>query len=271
MKKISLKIIVVLYNKRMGQSDSLLTLMKQDIDPNVVIYLDIHDNSPVSHITSENIQLIKNTLKCEVNYNHDPSNSGISKIYANAIKSAAQKSLDYVLMLDDDTCLPSSFIDTFYQAKLTNKSEYIFVPKVYCNENHFSPYRARFVFTKPYDSIGLAQFNNVSAINSGTFLPVNKIILEFRYPDYCDFYGTDTVLFEYANKKNIGIFVLDTILHHDLSFHPDNTSKYLVSLDRVIKFWRRHYARGLSQLLLELYLILLSVKLSIKYKRVIKL
>ncbi|UAL42639.1 hypothetical protein K8B83_17685 [Shewanella inventionis] len=266
----NIKIVVVLFNKKLNESKTLVTLTSQ---VQAVLekkhQLNIYDNSKLPCLNSSDLKLLESNYY--VNYKHNKNNLPLSTIYKEQFDLLSSD--EYLLLLDDDSKLPDDYISNFISTRktLSSLSGIVFVPKVITHSSLISPYKSFFVFSKPYNSNGFSE--KVFAMNSGIFIPKFNDLNLFVYPEYAKFYGTDTVLFEFLHFRKVKIYVLDSYIQHDLSFHPDNDKvQYLSSLVKVICFWREHYSFGLiSQFFFKVYLFMLSIKLSIKYKTLINL
>jgi hypothetical protein len=269
---LKLTIIVVLYEKSRLESKTLRTIINQkNINRDeVYLTLNIYDNTATPQLDSHDISLF-NSLFQKVNYYHDGFNHPLSNIYSKELKNTQS---DYLLVLDDDTALPEQYLSKFYTSyqKSEDEDKAVFVPKVVVNKKPFSPYHS-WLFFSINASDRLAVLNlDVYAINSGIFLPVS-LLRCFDYPSYTKFYGTDTVLFEYINHRKIKIIIMDVIVCHDLSFHPEaDLDRYVSSLLKVIVFWRAHYRKSLLKyLLLNVYTSYLIIKIFLKKHRFVNL
>lgn len=272
-RKITLKIVVVIYNKKFSESCSLVSLLKQNflnshfqIEP--ILY--VFDNSKIVKVTNDEISKLNE--KYLVNFLHDSRNRPLSEIYSLVFKSANNG--EYILLLDDDTNLPSDFILNFgFQSLNLSESDIVFAPKVIVSSKVISPYRSYFVFSRPVNVSTVGINGRLSAINSGVIIRKSDKLDNFVYPKYSTFYGTDTVLFDYFNDRGYKIFVLDVLIEHDLSFHPSSDKDvYLNSLSKVVAFWREHYREDkFRSFLLDFYLLFLSVRVSLRYRELLNL
>ncbi|MDH0447937.1 hypothetical protein [Shewanella sp. GD04112] len=271
---INLTVVVVIYNKNFFESSTLTSLLRQNFgreqgECNLV--LNLFDNSSDPCISEDELRLLKNMFS--VNYKHDNRNLPLSEIYSSQFKDVING--HYILILDDDTDLPCNFIANFFNDAIKNLLEpnIVFLPKVNVSGNLISPYKSYFVFSRPINSYTSGRARGLSAINSGIIIKKSELLDSFSYPMYSSFYGTDTVLFDYFNKNNYNFWVMDLFLEHDLSFHPSSDKKiYLSSLSKVINFWVDHYSKSnFKSMLLRVYIFLLSLKLSLKYKEFINL
>ncbi|MCH7371158.1 glycosyltransferase [Aeromonas sp. MR16] len=269
-KVLNLCVVVVIYNKSFFNSKTLQSLLYQKyVKDYLYITLNIYDNSVDAKIkTNDIIALNENFSK--VNYNHDGFNHPLSVIYEREFKKDGG---DYVLLLDDDTTLPGNYFEAFFLQYKKYGDGVVFVPRITINGKLFSPYHSWLFISKPINSNHQGQSHGISAINSGVYIPKTKKIESFKYPEYTTFYGTDTVLFEYINRENICIVTMGISVSHDLTFHPSSEiDKYMLSLSKVVCFWKAHYKKNIfSYIMLFFYLLFLTVKLSLKTRKFINL
>nr|WGN91638.1 glycosyltransferase class 2 [Aeromonas sobria] len=267
---IKLTILVVLYEKTRLESKTLQSIVNQNnINGNeICITLNIYDNSEAPQLDNHDISFF-NAFFQKVNYHHDGFNHPLSNIYTNELKNTQS---DYLLVLDDDTALPEKYLYKFCMDLQKFGEKTVFVPKVVVNKKPFSPYHSWLFFSINASDRFAALNLDTYAINSGIFLPVS-LLKHFDYPDYAKFYGTDTVLFEYINHRKIKITIMDVIVFHDLSFHPEaDLDRYISSLLKVIAFWKAHYRKSfLKYLLLNVYTGFLIVKIFLKKHRFVNL
>lgn len=266
---LSLKAIIVLYNKKIADSASITSILKQHSwEENIKFSVSIYDNSEKAMISERELLDLKTVL--DINYIHDGENRGLNVIYESEFKNLKA---DYILLLDDDTFLPSDYLSIFFDSHNENASKSVYVPKIFSFEKLVSPYRTFLFLSKSIDNESSGIYRNIHAINSGVILPNVNEIRRYEYPQYVKFYGTDSVLFDYINQLKMPIVVLDCKVNHDLSFHPlGDFDKYQNALRNVICFWRVHYSSNIIHLaFLFCYLFYLSFKLSCKKRKVINL
>jgi hypothetical protein len=246
-----------------------MSLMEQNYFTKNEVDLIIYDNSMYPQLAEEDLHAI--SKKFNVTYLNTPENLSLREIYEETF--SAFDDYKYVLLLDDDSNLPVDYLSVFFENKSKFNSNTVFVPKVSVHNKCISPYTSRFILSKPITESFVGFKNNVTAINSGIFVPLSYEFSLFKYPLYCSFYGTDTFLFEYFHRKRYLIYTIGVTILHDLSFHPkSNKTSYLNSLNKVVKFWYEHYKTDtFKTYMLNVYLMLLSLKLSIRYKEIINL
>ena len=127
-------IVVVLYEKLISVSDTIISLNKNNLTNNENYSLLVFDNS-----FKKSSESLKNL---DYDYFHSNQNKGVIGAYKHAIIKANKEHFDWILMLDDDTTLPKDFLfkSLRYLKKIANNN-YIsaLVPKIFDNNKIISP------------------------------------------------------------------------------------------------------------------------------------
>ena len=165
-------IVIVIYKRTLRQSETFLSLEKnlshvtgQKLD----IY--IYDNSPEPQQIAENEQL-------QIIYEHDASNSGVSKAYNKACLEANKIGKKWILIFDQDTTLPLNAIKKYSDAVgEVDSGINVIAPKLYSNNVLISP--CRYIFHRGFHlshvSIGNLLIKRHSFLNSGLLIKVDSI------------------------------------------------------------------------------------------------
>lgn len=158
--------LIVVYNKVLKDSESYCALTSYIEKKGCKnIQLNIYDNSEISTICKNNkAQCIKEGF----NYFGIGKNIGLSKAYNFVIKSIHKAKRDYVLILDDDTCVTYEFLDEAIEKCAEGISD-IYIPVVKTsNGNIFSPSILKKGFrSKPIHQVNELKNKELTAINSG--------------------------------------------------------------------------------------------------------
>jgi GT2 family glycosyltransferase len=130
-------------------------------------------------------------------YHHSHANVGLSGAYNRAASVAQEEGTPWLLLLDQDTTLPSNFLAAMLQqaAELESRREIAaIVPAVFVGDHRASPWRVLFNSRKPYplDESGIAD-GELAAINSGCMLRLGSLLeiggySEAFWLDYSDLY-----------------------------------------------------------------------------------
>src|SRR5207302_5862994 len=105
MARVSILAIIVLYKIEPVRSSTVLTLAHglTGIAPGEIrIKVLLADNSPQPHASPQ--------MFADEVYTPFPLNPGLAQAYNQAIEIAAEQGYDWILTLDQDTCLPANFV-----------------------------------------------------------------------------------------------------------------------------------------------------------------
>ena len=211
-------IVLVIYKLKLIESSTFNTLIKSYYKHNKFEYFEliIYDNSP----TKQNINM---QIPFQTQYIHDSSNGGLYAAYTYAINRAIETRCDWILLLDQDTKLPLNYffsVNKIMVDKSLDNDVVAIVPKVFTiNGKMISPcklYIGRIRRAIKLGYVGVCNFK-ISAINSGAFIKVEFLkaiggfnpLFKLDFLDHWIFYKIFT-----CRKK---IFILDSIIEHELS------------------------------------------------------
>jgi GT2 family glycosyltransferase len=210
--------VVVLYNCPSGNSKtikSLISAYHSDMESFSGFRLIIYDNGIIDQ--SKNID-----LPFRFEYFQNKRNEGLAKAYNYAITQAHIYSCDWLLLLDQDSELPLSFVSDINKGiECMDMSAGIIavVPKMCFENSFFSPSRVLFGgIHRPIDMKFTGIYpGNIFAIGSGTIVNVpflNKIggFNEFFWMDCLDRW-----LYMSIYRSGGKVLVTDIIIKHELS------------------------------------------------------
>ena len=193
-------------------------------DPDVIV---VYDNSKVRGVDpDEETRLLA--------YKHDPDNSGLAAAFNWGLNLAQQHGFSWLLLLDQDTRLPVTFVPTLMKAVLqysTNETVAAIVPFATDNGVSISPKRVRVghrtSLTGPIPKI--ADYE-VTAINSGAAVRVSFVTMIGGFNPTYRLDCLDHWFFRqvYAKRKE-GRALSNETLEHNLSV---SDYRHQVSLDR---------------------------------------
>lgn len=210
--------IIVLYNCKLEDSKTLISLVN-NYHENPLAFekfkLIIYDNSL-------NYQSINITIPFQFEYIHDPSNKGLAAAYNYALNDAINESIGWLLLMDQDSCVPRDFIDTLMLniAEIQNTNSVIaVVPKVRSKNKFISPARVFFGGARRPINMrhrGVYKYS-VHPIGSGSVIRVSFLqnIEGFNELFWMD--SLDRWLFHTIETMGGQVFVSDSIIDHELS------------------------------------------------------
>jgi len=233
----NLLISIVIYNKSIKE----LFLFKSLRDNEDTINIFIYDNSklPQEIPTFENVNIY---------YEHDESNSGVSRAYNQAYKKAKELKKELLLVLDQDSSFELSFIEQYMKMYQAYKNDYIYAPIV-CNEKKTKIYSPafmshfvgkiqsfeNFVYEETYSLVGK------SVINSGVMIPLGMFEKIGGYNEKLKLDFSDIYFIEKYKEFNPKIVLVDVYLKHSISgdegkdfFREYNRFKYYCSASKEI-------------------------------------
>lgn len=184
----------------------------------------IYDNSPEPFVDGkslpDNVTLIWN-----------PKNGGTANAYAEGAKCAAQRGYRWLLLLDQDTVLPSDYLDCAQQSASAMPKAVALVPRIrhgfqLVSPATITPWGSVRPDPTPQEGVGMT-----TAISSGMFIR-RSAIASIRFPpdvwlDYVDHW----ICRKLADRR-LEIGIIDVDLSHDLSIRTPKTlsSERLLSI-----------------------------------------
>lgn len=207
--------ILVLYGTRLQDSATYQSFIRAwrtclSTAPELVVY----DNSPVRQVSeAEEQQLLA--------YKHDPKNGGLAAAYNWALEKARLSERTWLLLLDQDSTLPDSFVELLLEAASGQDSnDFIaaIVPFVSDHGVAISPKCVRMgrLAAMPTLAQDIADFE-ITAINSGTTVKVSFLtaIGGFDNAYWLDY--LDHWLFHQIYATGNKVAIVDSVVQHNLS------------------------------------------------------
>lgn len=231
-------ILIVVYNKQLNESETLISLIRLLKDNNEKIaYCRIVNNGPIE---INNDLLIPDNMV--VDFIQSITNRPLSMIYNDFIDD--YESFDRFVVLDDDSELNRQYLDIVFQEQHYD----IELPKIYDNNGKvFFPIINNKVITPVQNNIDNSK-NVITSISSGLIIS-NKVFDLFRengikpFNESFAFYGVDTSFFWELNKSvfdNLQISSNSKIIH-DLSMTGFISESRKLEMDLAIFLELRHY------------------------------
>lgn len=260
--------VLVLYNSTLEESKSFNTLLKAINSNREKLTLVVYNNSPL-YWSYDN----KSFLGLEIININDNSNSGVSKAYNTAYSHALKLEKEYILLLDQDTTLPVSFFESFLKSEsiYRKKNLGIYSPLIMNDSELLSPANFFLFTSKKIKKIseGLHKLRGKAIINSGLIISTNLFQLVGGYNekiklDFSDFYFIKKVL---KFEKNVVIFNSKCL--HSLSSEEEVSCKSALNRFGYYLEGAKYYSKSFKLMYgLKLWVILRSLKLSLKYKTI---
>lgn len=263
-------IVLVIYKIKIHNSKTFQSLLnicdKNKFDLNDMEII-IYDNSPDKQDFDLDLYSAMN-----IKYVHDDRNLGISEAYNYALAIANQNNSKWLLLLDHDTELTSSYVHSMLNHSIIDKRVVAIVPRVYFNGKLISPVFSNTL--RPLESkkpdIGIIA-EPIMAVNSGALIRVEFLnaIKGFSKQFPLDF--LDHWLFYEIYSRGYYASVLEVDLNHDLSVMDYNNvsfNRYKSILDSEILFYREYKKDLFKVYKLQLCKRLLKQLLVVKNKKI---
>ena len=209
--------ILVIYNKKISESRSYRSLLSQDLTLLVV------DNSTERQFVDFNQSTVKQNHQI---YIAMEGNKGLPKAYNKAIDwifSHKEDPNNYVVLLDDDTNIPSDFVKKMNE-EIKKSLKQIYLPVVKDSLGILSPSKmSKHGYCHRIQKIEELTPQNICGINSGMVIQL-FIFGEYRYDQRMFLDYVDHSFMRDMRNKNIKIQVVDTVLEQSFSAVTDSNS-----------------------------------------------
>lgn len=262
-----LKILIVLYQKKIYESETIYTLKKNKNEIKIPYEVHIWNNSPTA-LAIQDITAIQTELPVIICGN-DKKNTSLSIIYTKFYKSCNDD--DILLILDHDTRIDKGFFSELEQAIKSHPNINLFLPIVKHNNLIVSPstvYGVKGIYWKKA-KYNIIQSQHTTAINSGMAIRCHYLKHNFEgYNLNLKFYETDNDFMHKYSKNNKYIYVLKSELIHSLGFYDDDVNSKLKRFE-AMKFGRLTHMKTRKKILYILaYLqyLYFGIKCFFRYK-----
>ena len=207
---INLCVIVVLFQRTFSASPTCLSLSNQSFRESRDLFL-VYDNSPYSN---------PGPIPTGWEVVTDSSNGGLLAAYGYAVSRAKATGCPWVLLLDQDTELPSDFLLTVHKNLVLSQDQtdvVAIVPIVKAGKRQLSPMLPQLGRENPFTLRDVVETRWLMAINSGTCLRVDFIesIGGFSKAFWLDY--LDHWLFKMIHSRRKSVYVSSVVLQHELS------------------------------------------------------
>lgn len=199
--------LVVVYNKKCEDSNSINDLKKYAPDISMVIY----DNS------TKNMDNYEYCKRNDYIYFTKHKNVGLSKAYNYVIKNMNFNTNDYLIMLDDDTHLNINYVTNLKRIVKENKYD-IILPVVKANNRIISPYNYYMgCRSKMITTINQIDMKKVSGINSGMVIRTG-IFTKITYNENLFLDYVDYDFMRKVHKINGKVKIMKTIIKQEFQY-----------------------------------------------------
>ena len=250
--------ILVIYNKKISESNSYHSLSQQDLVLLVV------DNSTESQYLEFNQKMVKQD---QLIYISMEGNKGLSQAYNKALDwifSQQVDSDDYLVLFDDDTNIPSDFVKTINE-EIEKSKKHIYLPIVKDSLGILSPSKmSKHGYCHRIQGLEELTPQNICGINSGMVIQLSNFN-NYRYDPRMFLDYVDHSFIRDMRYKNAKIQVVDIVLEQSFSAVTDskeNARKRLRILKKDVKIF---YNQGFISRLIYHYVMIRRIMRHIIY------
>jgi rhamnosyltransferase len=250
-----LLIVVVIYKKDLNQ---VLIQLAPIFSCKLDIF--VYDNGPQPQEPGS----------VRVTYHHDPFNSGVSKAYNTAFTHANRLEKKWMLLLDQDTHLPPTLLDSFAEAIALHTDVSIFCPVVTDTYGVVSPYQLIFgkSIRRKNISAGRHDLNKWMLINSGTLIKTECFKQSGGFDERFPLDFSDVVFFSRLRRSCSKFVVVRASCQHSLSL-TEHTANIHQVFERVKNYSKaaRQYQKVCDNFVwMSVPILTLCIKLSVRYR-----
>lgn len=266
-----LKILVVLYKKKIYESETILSIIKYKHELRSVDSVVIWNNSPCPLSLNEKRKIEKEMEPVCIGFEGDDGvNHNLPFIYTNMYESSTDS--DILVIFDHDSNIHSDYFSELLEATKIYKNINLFLPIIYSGRFIVSPsymFVVKGLYWK-HTHFGILKAKHITAINSGMAIRCRYLKNDFKgYNMNLKFYETDNDFMYKYNQDNVSLYVLKSSINHTLDFYDgkdiDNKLERFVAmrqgrLDRMKTINYLFYVLSFTQYLY------FGIKCALKYK-----
>lgn len=265
-----LKVLIVLYNKKIEESETIMSLSKIVDKIQFMNEIIVWDNSKVIMPEDEQVHLKRILHPANVQYIGTGKNTSLSIIYNSVIRTLSDKEI--FVVLDHDSNLTLAYFKALEDSIEKYPQINLFLPIIKYNKTIVSPANSWY-FKGSYwkeEKFGLIETKNQNAINSGMAIRAAYLKNDFEgYNENLAFYGTDSDFMYKYGRQNHYFCVINAVINHTLDFFDNNSidSKLFrykeIKKAALINMKQRGF---FIYMLCYFYFLIYSIKLIISFK-----
>lgn len=221
--------VIVIYNCVITQSIAFQSLLNTDASLHAKDIF-VYDNS----VSAQEIPSINGII----HYYHNPFNAGVSAAYNKGFSKAKQLNKKWLLLLDQDTKLPTDALKKYIQNISIYSDKSIFVPTLMDGDQRVSPFKLRWGRGIKITSRqpGVHSFRHLCVINSGLLISSKLFESAGGYDERFPLDFSDLVFVERLSLLTSEFVLVDTLFLHSLSSQQDKHVPTSVLLSRFKKY-----------------------------------
>lgn len=267
---VTIKILIVLYNKQIEESETCTSLQKCDFLKKGQHQIYIWNNSKNPFSDNSKDKFRRYFEYSMVSFLGDGINHPLSEVYNKIIGSIDSEG--FLFLFDHDSVVTNSYFVECEKAILNNDNINLFLPKIYYNDILVSPAHSYYFLGKhiKHISTGLIRTRFLTAINSGMCIRCSYLKHDFAgYNEQIKFYGTDNDFMYKYSLDNDNAYVLESSMSHMLNYYSEQNLSSKLNRFKDVKNGIYQQMKTINIALLYLskvYLFIYSMKLNIKFK-----
>lgn len=259
--------ILVIYKKRLNESDSFTSLVDSLKNTHLNIDIFIYDNSPSAMILQEELS----GGNWKIHYVHDETNPGVSKAYNEGFRLGKKMNKKWLLLLDQDTKLPKDAIIKYCRA-LQDNGEYSLVAPILVSTNGiiYSPCNYFFKRGFPMKSIeiGLVKARRKSLLNSGLLISMDIFEKVGGYNEKLKLDFSDFEFLDRYRKISDQFFIINTECIHELSSNEEDMRLSITNFTRYCKGLKIYIVADFDSFCLLCITLIRACKLSFRFRSI---
>jgi GT2 family glycosyltransferase len=213
--------VLVLYKRAPDESESFTSLrniLQKRPELAATMNLLVYDNSPEAHTLPQ--------MPMATRYVSNPANPGLAEAYNSGLRLANEEGIEWLLLLDHDTLLTEAYVEELKNTISTltemEPAACIIVPKlVYSHRGRRAVHSPHFMPRLTHHGVDL-DFSGIvgdelSGFNSAATLRVRNLEALGGFPIHYSMEFLDHVVFHTLQKAGGKIWVMNSLLEHNLS------------------------------------------------------
>lgn len=261
--------VIVLYKTGLHDSVSFNSLLKAIKNAKGVLNILLYNNSPEIKL---DITKYKNE-KINISAINDDTNSGVSKAYNMANSIALTQKKKWLLLLDQDTELPTDFFSIFFleRTQVKEKNYKLYIPVIKATGNKIVSPATYFLyrgFMKRKIKAGHTNIKNLLIINSGVIIDTNLFQQAGSFNGEITLDFSDVSFFRKLKKIDTQGYILNITCNHsfsglEYSNYEKNLNRFRIYNDNAIAFSKE---KGVIKTFVFAQVLLRAAHLSLKFK-----
>lgn len=263
------KILVVLYNKKITESETCLSILScRNLILNKCEVL-IWDNS--NSFNEDERTLFENELEgVAISFWGDGNNYPLSYIYNFVIKKVDNKGL--LVIFDHDSLISSGYFEELFTLDCLYPDVNLFLPQIYYRNQLVSPAKLYYFIGRYFSKTVYGKYSAkyLTAINSG--MAIRLEYLKEIFPGYNSrilFYGTDNDFMYKYSLANKFVFIMNAKIEHTLNYYEEKDLTLKFARYKDMKHGALVQMKDINRFLFWFccfYYLCYEIKMSIKHR-----